>query len=434
MSADQNAEQIFANAEKILKRAWTHKKIALAVSGGPDSIALMHHVARQIADEPDQDYPEVTVLTVDHGLREEAADEARFVEQQAKILGLNTVTLRWEGEKPTSNIQEEARDARYDLMLAYCTEHKITAFLTAHHQDDQAETMLMRLCRGSGLDGLSAMPQVAKRSSIEILRPFLDIPKQSLQSFLTQAGAKWVEDPSNLNTDFERVRVRSLLGQLGELGLEPDQLSLSAKRLNRARIALDNAAMAFLATSATLHDAGYCEIDFKNFLRQDEEIAIRAVTTILKSVGAPQRPPRLAKVEELYEALASRQRAAATLARCRLDLCGDTLLITRELRDCERAALFLQPGATETWDRRFILHASNEMPRPVTVRFLQESGLVNLKQLDKDRTRIKGMSDIAASSCVSFWSDDALLFVPHLGFDTENWSKYISTDYLHSWT
>jgi len=182
-------------------------RVALAVSGGPDSLALMQLAARLRAEFG----VSLTVLTVDHGLRESSGEEAAMVGRQAAALGLPHAILTWaSGESRAASLQARARAARYDLMAAYCHAHDIQALVTAHHLDDQAETFLMRLKRGSGLDGLAAIPERGAWAGIAVLRPLLDVQKARLVATLREADVRFVCDPSNHDPRFERARVRDV--------------------------------------------------------------------------------------------------------------------------------------------------------------------------------------------------------------------------------
>jgi tRNA(Ile)-lysidine synthase len=193
---------------------------ALAVSGGPDSVALMLLAARW--REAREDGPKLSVVTVDHGLRSGAREEAEQVARMASSLGLPHAILMWEkAELPLASLQAKARTARYDLMVAYCHAHGIPALVTAHTQDDQAETFLMRLKRGSGLDGLAAIPERGAWAGISIIRPLLDVPKARLIATLDAAGLPYVIDPSNADPRFERARMRARASALDAFGLSP---------------------------------------------------------------------------------------------------------------------------------------------------------------------------------------------------------------------
>ncbi|MGZ5850886.1 MAG: tRNA lysidine(34) synthetase TilS, partial [Methyloceanibacter sp.] len=209
-----------------------YSKLAIAVSGGPDSLALMHLAAEWRAAR--EAGPELHVLTVDHGLRAGSRDEALMVGRLARALGLPHDILTWEGHGEGRNaLQARARAARYDLMAAYCHAHDIPALLTAHTLDDQAETFLMRLKRGSGLDGLAAIPLTGGWAGIALERPLLDVPKQRLIATLEARGIGFASDPSNSDLRFERAQVRGSASALAALGLTPEALALSARRLRR---------------------------------------------------------------------------------------------------------------------------------------------------------------------------------------------------------
>jgi len=172
-----------SEVEALLAPLAEFSKVALAVSGGPDSVALMRLVARWRAGPAKG--PQLGVLTVDHQLRPGSREEAQYVGQIAAGLGLPHAILTWEHEQmSTAGLQERARAARYDLMATYCHANDIPALVTAHHLDDQAETFLMRLKRGSGLDGLAAIPERGAWAGITVLRPLLDVPKARLLATL----------------------------------------------------------------------------------------------------------------------------------------------------------------------------------------------------------------------------------------------------------
>lgn len=391
------------------------ERLALAVSGGPDSMALMHLVAAW-ANSRDEQAPQITVLTVDHALRPESADETRFVADKAESYGFEAVTLRWDGPKPDANLQEEARNARYELMLGYCARNQIAALLTAHHMDDQAETMLMRLARGSGVDGLSGIPPKTQRKDVTILRPLLEVSKEELISILEEAQCKWMEDPSNDNDDFERVRIRRLAEELKSLGLTTTDLSLTAKRMTRARQVLDNAASTFLARAATLYDSGYCSLEFDPFCEVEEETALRALSQIAQAVGAANRPPQLAKLEELYVDLVTHGKKSATLAGCHFELRADVVTIVRELRKNTISDLGLRPGQEAVWDNRFSVRAPQTFGKAVVVRALTEPAFLKLR---KEITVAPEMPSRAGASLVSFWHADKVVAVPHLHYTDE---------------
>lgn len=317
-------------AEALLAPLARYERVALAVSGGPDSLALLHLAARWREERGAA--PELSVLTVDHALRPGSREEAEMVARTAEALGLPHAILTWEhGGAADTGLQEKARAARYDLMAAYARDHGIDAIATAHHLDDQAETFLMRLKRGSGLDGLAAMPERGAWEGVMILRPLLDVPKARLVATLERDGIAYASDPSNVDPRFERARMRAVWDALAALALAPEMLALAAGRLRRAREALDHATDAFLADHVEMHET-HATIDRDALLAVPQEIALRALARVIETVGGSEEPVRLAKLEALLAALAAQPDKTQTLGHCVIEPKGGTLRVAREVR------------------------------------------------------------------------------------------------------
>jgi tRNA(Ile)-lysidine synthase len=398
------ASELFAPLERL-------PRVALAVSGGPDSLALMHLAAWWQAAGTSR--PALSVLTVDHGLRASSRDEALMVGRMASALGLSHATLTWEksGERST-NLQARARAARYDLMAAYCQANDIPALVTAHHLDDQAETFLMRLRRGSGLDGLAAIPERGAWAGIILLRPLLDVPKARLVATLVEQGISFASDPSNFDRRFERARVRGSAEALAALGLTPEALALSARRLRRAREALDAAAQDFLAANSEMSEAGYAVIDRDALGSVPQEIALRALARLIAAVGGTEDSLRLAKLEALLAVLVENPSKAHTLGRCRIQPFSGRLGIFREVRRQGLPVVGLRPGERTLWDNRFKIELSGEETEPVTVRALGEQGLREMRDRDALLASIPRVAGRALPFC---WRGDNLISMPLLG-------------------
>jgi tRNA(Ile)-lysidine synthase len=400
-----------AEARTLLAPLASYPRLALAVSGGPDSLALMHLAARWAKARGGS--PKLSVLTVDHGLRPGSRAEAEMVIRQAGKLALPHAILTWEHEGPVStNIQARAREARYELMAAYCHAHDIPALVTAHHLDDQAETFLMRLARGSGLDGLAAIPENSTWAGIGILRPLLDMPKARLVATLDNDGIEYVIDPSNADQGFERARMRSNIDALAELGLTPEALALSARRLRRAREALEKVTQDFLLKHSELSEAGYATLDRQALAEVPEEIALRALARLIGAVGGGEEPVRLAKLEALLAALAKSPDKTHTLGRCRLEPLAGRLGIFREARVQGLPVLCLEPGERALWDNRFLIEMGREERAPVMVKALGETGL---KELRKRAEISAALPRFAGRTLPACWRDDELLGLPALG-------------------
>lgn len=391
-------------------------RIALAVSGGPDSMALMV-LAREWLDSLQDTRPEVSVLTVDHGLRPDSKREAEWVEDEAAKLGFVAAILNWTGPKPDHGIQEAAREARYDLLTGYCLRERIPVLLTAHHLDDQAETFLMRLARGSGVDGLAAIPERAVWTGIEIRRPLLDVPKNRLIATLTASGRNWIEDLSNADEQFERVRVRGLMTELEKLGVSAQSLARTAKRMRRVQLLLDKLTDDLLDSALAMEAAGYCTLDRSALMQAGDEIALRCLGRCLRAVSGSRLPPRLTKLEALLDDYNAGDWGNRTLAGCRLMRSGDKLLITRELRPPGPPDLMLDPGDCGIWDRRFRVALSRSVARPVQVRVLTEAGYLRVRKcLELD----PALPAAVRAGLVSFWDGNDIVAVPHIAYYSQD--------------
>jgi tRNA(Ile)-lysidine synthase len=387
---------------------WTaYRRIALAVSGGADSVGLMllAHDWLSRTTSP----PHFTVLTVDHGLRTEATQEAAWVKGEAARLGFPHETLSWTGAKPRADLQAAARAARYGLMLDFCRQAGIEALATAHNADDQAETLLMRLARGSGVDGLAAISPVSIREGIALLRPLLAVPRSHLEATLVARRQIWIEDPSNCDRRFERVRLREELRGAALFQLTPEKLALSAHRLDRARSALEAMTCEFLRGALTIHPAGYGEIPLAALREAQEEIAIRAIPRLAGMFGSGQRPVRLIRVEGLYGTLMEENPRGATLGGCAFLIRRGVLRVVREYGRIDPARVPLPEGGL-FWDGRFQVAAPGA--EGVAVGPLGPRGIAALRAI---RGSIAFPQPVA-HSLPALWHGETLIFAPFAAF------------------
>jgi len=298
----------------------------LALSGGGDSVALLHLLSDWARTAPRAVRASaIHALIVDHGLRPGSATEARGVARDATKLRFHAHVLTWKGRKPLSGIEDAARDARYHLMGAWCARNKVAHLLVGHTMDDIAETFLIRLGRGSGVDGLSAMRQKTRLpvdgyDGVTILRPLLGFNRAELRHFLKVKGVEWIEDPMNEDTHFTRTRVRTLLPLLAEAGIPLHRISDAAHHLARAREALDTATAEFLSRHAQQTMPARTLVDGAALLSAPREIGLRVLSALLRSVAGAHYPPRFDGLEALYAALEKRPFAARTLAGCRIGM------------------------------------------------------------------------------------------------------------------
>jgi tRNA(Ile)-lysidine synthase len=299
--ADDDQSAISAQHAKNLFAGWkAAPALVLAVSGGPDSIALMWLAARWRRGL--KRGPRLIAVTIDHGLRAGAAREARDVKRLARALELEHRTMRWQGAKPKTGLPAAAREARYRLLADAARKSGATQVITAHTRDDQAETLLMRMLRGSGIAGLAAMARETERDGVVLVRPLLEVSKAQLIATLRKAKIAFADDPTNRDKNFTRPRLRALMPQLAAEGGDARNLARLAARLARA-----NAAVEILADGAERYLAlrgGGSHAGFRAdaFAALPEEIRMRLLKRAIDRSGH-EGPAELGKIEALLAAL-----------------------------------------------------------------------------------------------------------------------------------
>jgi tRNA(Ile)-lysidine synthase len=303
------------------------QRVALAVSGGPDSLALML-LAHSWAT--DRAAPELVVYTVDHRLRPEAANEAAMVVAEAAKLGLQARVLVWNDDKPETGIQAAARKARYRLMAGAMHEDGAEFALTAHHLGDQAETILMRLAHGSGVEGLRGIDRFAQIEGCRLFRPLLGFEPQDLLKLVRDRGLTPAADPSNSDRHYERVRWRQMMPHLAELGLDLGRFADFATRMADADdlIGLEaDRAFAGLVYSG----GGGAELPHAGVTALPRAIGVRLLVKVLRAVGGDRKPHALKAVEALHARLAARlPLKPSTLHGCVISSDGVTISVVRE--------------------------------------------------------------------------------------------------------
>jgi tRNA(Ile)-lysidine synthase len=307
MPAEKTSQVSATEAKSLFSDLEQFPALVLAVSGGPDSTALMVLAVRWCKSLKKK--PVLIAVTVDHGLRAESKREAAAVGRLARKLGIAHHTLRWNGAKPKTGLQQAARNVRYRLLAELAHKMKAAHILTAHTLDDQAETVLIRMSRGSGVTGLGAMTRISQlpgdeAGRIRLVRPLLDIPKARLIATLRVAKIEFAVDPSNRDPRFTRARLRGLMPELAREGLDASRLALLARRLKRADVAIEavvDVVEAELTLAAGVFDAaGYAKLP--------AEIALRLLGRAVTRAG-DEGPVELAKLEALKAALDAAQKS-----------------------------------------------------------------------------------------------------------------------------
>ena len=311
-TADERIEALFAPLAEA-------KGLLLAVSGGPDSTALMIMAAEWATA---RSRPKIEVATIDHGLRPGARAEAEAVAAHAKRRGLAHRLIEWPGEKPTTRLQERAREARYRLLAEQARAIGADHIVTAHHADDQNETILFRLLRGSGIAGLRGMAPFALLDGLILARPLLALRKAELIAYCQEHDEAYFEDVSNSDPRFARTRLRRLAAILAEEGFGPDE----AARLSRRAARMEEAIVRATQEAATRLDRGSNgALDARALFAESQEIALRLLKEALRRAGGAEASSiRLEQIEALADALrdkiASGEAHGATLGGLRLRL------------------------------------------------------------------------------------------------------------------
>ncbi|WP_448203389.1 tRNA lysidine(34) synthetase TilS [Azospirillum sp. sgz302134] len=385
-------------------------RLAVGVSGGADSLGLVM-LAQDWAARMGGD---VLALTVDHGLRAESPAEAAQVGRWLAARGIAHAVLRWEGEKPATGIQAAARAARHRLMAERCRAEGVLHLALAHHHDDQAETVLLRFARGSGVDGLAGMAPIRVVGDVRVIRPLLDIPHARLVATCRAFGQDWIEDPSNRNPAFARARLRAAEEALATEGLDSERLADTARRAARARAALETGAAQLLAEAAEVYTEGWIRLDPVPLLGAPEELGMRALTRCIAVVGGAPYPPRAEAAERLFAEVARGLDKGRTLGGCRILPRRGLIMIAREPAGAtERLAI--HPGESVWWDRRFTVRMGQGEGGALTVAQLGKVGWQLVKAALPDSEAF-GLSEAVREALPALWDGPRLAAVPSLGF------------------
>jgi tRNA(Ile)-lysidine synthase len=324
--------EVFAGLMSHYQGLNTGARLAVAVSGGVDSIALcrlMHGWAKN-------NNLSVVGLTVDHQLRPEAAVEAYKVKGWLADIGMSHETLVWEDGQKVKHLdrspQAAARAGRFSKMFKWCKENDVAALLTAHHADDQVETFLYRLTRGSGVDGLASIASETEREGVRVLRPLLSVSKASLIATCEALKQNWVTDPSNTDANFARVRIRNLLSEFKGEGFTTDRLLKTVSHMQRAKAAIDESVETLTGVIVSKMETGAVELNVGLLLQAPQEVGLRCLSRLLIYVADADYPPRFDSLENVYATLGSNQWSDRTLHGCQIRQKNSLLFITKERR------------------------------------------------------------------------------------------------------
>jgi tRNA(Ile)-lysidine synthase len=348
--------------------------VGVAVSGGGDSTALLILAAGWARERGRR----ICAATVDHGLRPESAVEAAGVADLCARLAIPHEILRTGNLRSAGgNLSAAAREARFALLGDWARTQGASAVLLGHTMDDQAETVLMRLARGSGAEGLSAMQAVLRRSGMLWLRPLLGARREALRAVLRAEAIAWVEDPTNEDAGYDRVKARQALAALAPLGIDAEGLARTAWHLQRQRRVLERAMDDLARRARTWGALGEIRLDVAALALDEPDTALRLLADSLLRVSGAVYRPRFRALSEVLDGVLSGQGAGATLSGCLIQTDAGIALICREPSACEPARGF---GAGEfVWDRRWRISMGGTWPALAQLGALGEPGLLVLR-------------------------------------------------------
>ena len=319
---DKNTLQNYKRFEKKIN---LNKNFIVAVSGGPDSLALcffakIYSLKKKI---------DVKYFHVDHKLRPESTKEAKLVRLLLKKLKANLEILTWIGKKPKSNIQSVARDKRYELLLKKAKKLKINNILLGHHQDDLIENFFIRILRGSGLHGLVSFDEKTNQQNINLIRPLLNFSKKDLKHISKKVFKNYIEDPSNQNDKFKRVKIRNFIKNLELEGLDKDKFKLTIKNLKFANESIKYFVEKNLKDNSNTSRINKVILN-KDFFYQPEEVVFRSLTEVLKNVGKKYYPARGKKVDKLIYQIKHNNSFKTTLGNCIIKRVNNSIIVSKE--------------------------------------------------------------------------------------------------------
>ena len=302
--------------------------LAVAVSGGPDSLALAYLTKCYSL----KNKIKVKYYIVNHRLRKESSIESEIVRKVLKKIDIQCTILNWNGEKPSKNIQAIARDKRYFLLANECKKNDIKHLLLGHHLNDLLENFLIRITRGSGLNGLISFSNNTKYrdQNLNILRPLLNLEKKDLLYISKEVFSFFVEDPSNINEDYKRTRIRKLLHSLEKEGLDTKKLKLTIDNLKDSDKSIKFYVEKNLEKNSVFLKKNNIYILNSNFLDQSHEVIFRSLTKIIQKLGKKYYPVRGKSINEVIKGISAKSFLKVTLGGCFIERANETILISKE--------------------------------------------------------------------------------------------------------
>jgi tRNA(Ile)-lysidine synthase len=388
--------------------------LAVAVSGGADSLALAFLAEQWVHERQGK----IIVFHVDHGLRPSSTEESQTLKVWLDRQNIPCYVLNWKHSEVTTSIQHQARDARYNLLFQKCEELKVLHLLVAHHQEDQLETFLLRLSRGSGLKGLASMPPVIEKNNLRLLRPLLHHSKQDLISFLQKLSHPYFEDPSNQNEFFGRVQMRQALSFMKLKGINSSGMLTSIHKIKQAHDTLEGQVLRILAQDSHISPFGYASISHKAFENLSFDLTCRILEKLINCIGGNIYGPRHESLESLCEKfLETYLYQGRTCGGCYLKSSKHRLFIMREPAAVEDAhAICTQENFK--WDSRFFVDKVQEKALYFKLR-VQMLGRVGREQLKQMPFLLPNIPIIVQQTLPALWEGENVVSAPGLGIVVE---------------
>ena len=325
LNSNKKISNIYSNFSSQLNISIKKKTFLVAVSGGPDSLALSALSHSYLKEKKTKAF----FALVDHGIRTNSSKEAQNVKNLLKKKGINLTILK-NKKKINRNVQSHAREIRYQLLLNFCKKYRVKFIMTGHHRDDQIETFLIRLSRGSGVQGLSSMSKISNlNNTIKIFRPLLEEKKEDLFFLAKYYFGKIFKDPSNTNQKYLRTKIRNLIKQFEKSGIKHDRIINSINNLASTRDTL-NSYIERIERKCVTKKKKTININLKIFLLENNEIQLKIFSNCIKKVSKNYYPPRAKKVLNLLNRINSNQKIKATLGGCVINKDKKNLTISKE--------------------------------------------------------------------------------------------------------
>jgi tRNA(Ile)-lysidine synthase len=321
---DKRTLQIYKKFENYLN---INENFVVAVSGGPDSLALSF-LAKIYSIK---NFLNVKYFIVDHKLRKNSTSEAKYVQKKLKKFSINLNILTWNGTKPKKNIQSIARDKRYSLLVDSTKKFKIKNILLGHHLDDLFENFFIRILRGSGLNGLVSLDQKTHSEKVNLIRPLLNYDKKDLVYISNYIFGSYVNDPSNKDDKFKRVKIRNLLKQLEFEGLDKNKFLLTIKNLKFANETIKFYTKKNLKENTSFSKNKNLVVLNEFFFYQSQEVVFRSLTEIIKFIGKKYYPARGKKIDKVVQSIKNGTLLKTTLGNCIVKKVKQTVIVSKEL-------------------------------------------------------------------------------------------------------